>query len=296
MKPLDRPSFLPAKSPEASALSRSGPAPSRRRGAFCAGAHRPDVRDASVRLPYLCPRIGPSCFAAFRIMPLTPRKPEGQAAVVHAFMGSEQRMAVAPVVGHARRLARSAGSSRGGRRLAGWLGGLLAAGFLAGCSSVSVPEGLTPVTGFDAQRYLGKWHEIARLDHRFERGLEAVSAEYSERSDGSIRVLNRGYDPAKARWKEAKGVARFLGDRTVGSLKVSFFGPFYGGYHVIALDQEDYRYAMVSGPSRNYLWILARDPSLPAGTLASLLSQADRQGFATNALVFVKQPAEAPLE
>lgn len=167
---------------------------------------------------------------------------------------------------------------------------------LSGCSSVSVPEGLTPVTGFEPERYLGKWYEIARLDHKFERGLEAVTAEYTERPDGSIRVLNRGYDPAKERWKEAKGVARFLGDRTVGSLKVSFFGPFYGGYHVIALDKEDYQYAMVSGPSREYLWILARDPSLPAETLASLLSQADHDGFATNALVFVKQPTDAASE
>lgn len=174
-----------------------------------------------------------------------------------------------------------------------YCGALVAAGLLAGCSSVSMPEGLTPVTGFDAQRYLGRWYEIARLDHSFERGLEAVTAEYSERADGSIRVLNRGYHPGKQQWKEAVGVARFLGDRTVGSLKVSFFGPFYGGYHLIALDKEDYRYAMVAGPSRKYLWILARDPSPAPETLAALLSQADRDGFSTNALIFVEQPLEA---
>ena len=157
---------------------------------------------------------------------------------------------------------------------------------LAGCSSVEVPEGVQPVTGFDADRYLGTWHEIARLDHRFEQGLSQVTATYSLRKDGTIGVLNRGYNAAKDQWKEAEGVARFLGDRSVGSLKVSFFRPFYGGYHIMALDHRDYGYAMVCGPSRSYLWILAREPRLADATLAELLRQAQAANFNTNALIF----------
>jgi apolipoprotein D and lipocalin family protein len=157
---------------------------------------------------------------------------------------------------------------------------------LAGCSSVELPEGAKPVTGFDVARYLGTWHEIARLDHRFERGLSQVTATYSLRDDGSLRVVNRGYDVAKEAWKEAEGRARFLGDPSVGSLKVSFFRPFYGGYHIIALDQEGYEYAMVCGPSHSYLWILAREPDLSGDILARLLRQAHEASFNTNALIF----------
>ena len=132
-----------------------------------------------------------------------------------------------------------------------WAGSALLLLLSTGCSSVGVPAGLKPVAGFDADRYLGTWHEIARLDHRFERGLEQVTADYSLRPDGSIQVVNRGYEPEKAQWQEAKGVARFLGERTVGSLKVSFFRPFYGGYHVIALDKtaSPMTYASVGRPT-----------------------------------------------
>ncbi len=122
---------------------------------------------------------------------------------------------------------------------------------LTGCSSVGVPEGLEPVSGFDADRYLGRWHEIARLDHSFERGLTNVTADYALREDGAISVLNCGYNPEKREWEDAEGVARFLGPRDVASLKVSFFGPFYGGYHVLALD-ADYQWSVVSGPDRGY--------------------------------------------
>jgi apolipoprotein D and lipocalin family protein len=122
--------------------------------------------------------------------------------------------------------------------------------FLKG--GVPVPEGLTPVRGFEPARYLGQWHEVARLDHWFERGLTQATAEYSLRTDGSLDVLNRGFDPGKGRWKEARGVARFCGSPDVGSLKVSFFRPFWGAYHIIALDKERYWYSMVAGPNRSY--------------------------------------------
>ena len=155
-----------------------------------------------------------------------------------------------------------------------------------GC--VGLPEGITPVAEFDVHRYLGQWYEIARLDHSFERGLEKVSADYSLRNDGGINVINRGYDPAKKEWKEATGRAYFVGEPTVGRLKVSFFGPFYGGYNIIALDRQGYSYSMVCGPDRSYLWILSRTPEMEAGLLSGLVNQAKDLGFDTSSLIYVK--------
>ena len=153
---------------------------------------------------------------------------------------------------------------------------------LAGCTGM--PDGIRPVRDFQVDRYLGTWHEIARLDHGFERGLTEITATYSQRKDGGLDVLNRGWDAAKGEWREARGRAYFLDAPDVASLKVSFFGPFYGGYHVFALD-TDYRWAMISGPSRDYFWILARQPALDPATLATLLEQARRSGFDTQALI-----------
>jgi apolipoprotein D and lipocalin family protein len=164
-------------------------------------------------------------------------------------------------------------------------------GWLAGCA-VAPPPGVTPITGFDLNRYLGRWYEIARLDHRFERGLNDVTATYAMRDEGGIQVLNRGYDERTGVWKEAEGRASFIGDPTVGSLKVSFFGPFYGGYHIIALDQEQYAWAMIAGPSRDYLWILARNRLLPPAVRERLRAQAQALGFATDQLIWVKQDRE----
>lgn len=171
--------------------------------------------------------------------------------------------------------------------------GLLAALLCLLASCTSPPAGLTPVRGFQLDRYLGRWYEIARLDHRFERGLTHVTADYSRAPDGTIVVLNRGFDPARGTWREARGEARLLGDPRVASLEVSFFGPFWGGYHVIALDEEGTRWAMVTGPSRSYLWILAREPRLDARVLGRLVAQAKAWGFATGELVFVRQDGAA---
>lgn len=154
---------------------------------------------------------------------------------------------------------------------------------LAGCTGI--PEGVRPVNDFQLDRYLGTWYEIARLDHSFERGLTDVSATYSRRPDGGVDVLNRGYDAAKGEWKEALGRACFLDGPEVGSLKVSFFGPFYGGYHIFALD-PDYRWALVAGYSRDYLWILARERQLPQDLLEDLVARARSAAFATDALIF----------
>ena len=160
---------------------------------------------------------------------------------------------------------------------------------LLGAGCTAVPKGLRPVTGFEVDRYLGKWYEIARLDHSFERGLSRVTAEYSKNDDGSIRVVNQGFDRKQNKWKRIEGRALFIGGEQIGSLKVSFFGPFYSGYHVIDLDREGYRYALVSGATRSYLWILARAPRLDSAVVNDLVAKARRLGFATDRLIFVDQ-------
>jgi apolipoprotein D and lipocalin family protein len=132
---------------------------------------------------------------------------------------------------------------------------------LALVSCTGIPDGVEPVTGFDQSRYLGTWYEIARLDHSFERGLSDVTATYDLNPDGSIKVLNRGFNAEAGAWREAKGVARFMGSSDIAHLKVSFFGPFYGSYIVFELG-EDYDYAFVSGFNRDYLWLLAREPQI----------------------------------
>lgn len=157
---------------------------------------------------------------------------------------------------------------------------------LVGCSTAP-PVGINPVSPFEINRYLGKWYEIARLDHSFERGMSDVNATYQLQDDGSIKVINRGYDTQKQAWKEAIGRALFTGDSNTASLKVSFFGPFYGGYHVVALDQKDYRWSLVAGPDRDYLWLLARDKQLPVEIREQLVSQARALGFATDKLIWV---------
>ena len=157
---------------------------------------------------------------------------------------------------------------------------------LAGCTSV--PEGVTPVTGFESDRYLGTWYEIARFDHSFEEGLSRVTATYSKREDGGIRVLNKGYDAATGEWDEAEGKAYFVSDETTGHLKVSFFGPFYTSYVIAELDKDNYQYSLVTGPDRSYLWILARQPTLSQDVLDELLSKAKSLGYATDEFIWVE--------
>lgn len=155
---------------------------------------------------------------------------------------------------------------------------------LPSCSGI--PKGIQAVTDFELDRYLGQWYEIARLDHSFERDLCNVTASYNLRPDGGVEVINRGYDMEKQRWREARGKAYFVGKPTVGRLKVSFFGPFYGGYNIIALDRQGYAYALVCGPNRRYLWVLARSQKLDPAVLHSLLERARGLGFATDELIY----------
>jgi apolipoprotein D and lipocalin family protein len=157
---------------------------------------------------------------------------------------------------------------------------------LAGC--VSAPRGVEVIDGFDLDRYLGNWYEIARLDHRFERGLDNVSANYTKRADGGVDVLNRGFNSQAKSWKEAKGRAYPVGKPGQASLKVTFFWPFYAGYNIIELDHDGYRYALVCGPSKKYLWILSRTTKLEESIVNQLVTKAKAYGFDTSNLIYVE--------
>jgi apolipoprotein D and lipocalin family protein len=157
---------------------------------------------------------------------------------------------------------------------------------LNSCSS-KIPEGATAVKPFDVNRYAGKWYEIARLDFKYEKGLNNVTANYTLNDDGSIKVLNRGYDAKKDKWEEAKGKAKFVDAKDEAKLKVSFFGPFYSGYNVIAIDPE-YQYALVAGESLKYLWLLSRQTTMPENVKQDYLQKAKAIGYNTDDLVWVK--------
>ncbi|AJZ87781.1 lipocalin family protein [Cedecea neteri] len=161
--------------------------------------------------------------------------------------------------------------------------------FVVSCSTPTPPPNVTVVQNFEAKRFIGTWYEIARMDHSFESGLNQVTATYSFMDDGGLRVINRGFNPDRQMWQQAEGKAYFTGDPSVAALKVSFFGPFYGGYNVIALD-KDYRHALVCGPDLSYLWILSRTPTISPDLKQQLLATAARQGFAVDKLIWVKQP------
>jgi apolipoprotein D and lipocalin family protein len=158
---------------------------------------------------------------------------------------------------------------------------------LIGCTSV--PENISPVKDFDENRYLGKWYEIARLDHSFERGLSHVTAEYHLRSDGGIGVTNRGFSITENKWKEASGKAYFVGERNNGHLKVSFFGPFYSSYIIFDLDKESYQYAYITGYNKSFLWFLSRQPIVSPALKERFIQKTKELGFETENLIFPVQ-------
>lgn len=153
-------------------------------------------------------------------------------------------------------------------------------------SCATIPEGAVAVKPFQKERYLGKWYEIARLDFKYERNLNNTTAEYSLNDNGTIRVVNRGFNTVTGEWKQAIGKAKFVRDEHTAMLKVSFFGPFYGGYNVIALDDE-YRYALIAGETLEYLWILSRDTTIPEEIKDKYLRTAEKAGYITSDLIWV---------
>lgn len=163
--------------------------------------------------------------------------------------------------------------------------------FMQAC--VYVPEKATVVSNFDANRYLGTWYEIARLDHRFEKDMDNVIAQYKLNEKGDVIVRNSGYDTVRKEWKSADGLAKFRGDRTEAALKVSFFGPFYSGYNVVALDSS-YQYALVAGKNLDYLWILSREKNIPDTVKTAYLAQAKAIGYDVSKFIWVNQDQENP--
>jgi len=175
------------------------------------------------------------------------------------------------------------------RTMRGVRNGFLGMLFVGLTSCTGLPQGVEPVKDFEMERYLGQWYEIARLDHPFERGLSAVTASYSVRDDGGIKVVNRGFKDETDQWEQAEGKAYHVGSKEEGHLKVSFFGPFYGSYVIFELDTADYQYAFVAGMNTDYLWLLSRTPRISDELLAHFLEKAAGLGFDTNRLIMVDQ-------
>lgn len=162
---------------------------------------------------------------------------------------------------------------------------------------LGIPDNVKVVQSVDASQYLGTWYEIARLEQSFEKGLTQITATYSKNADGSIKVINRGFNAKTNTWKVAEGKAYFIdppnADNTnTGKLKVSFFGPFYGAYNIIELDKPYYNYVMICGPDKSYLWILSRTPQLTYPIKQHLIAQAKELGFDTDKLIHVEQQGE----
>ena len=154
-------------------------------------------------------------------------------------------------------------------------------------SCASIPQKAKPVENFEVNRYLGTWYEVARFDFRFEKDLDNTSANYTLDKKGNVIVLNSGYNFVKKKWSKADGLAKFRGDKNIAALKVSFFGPFYSGYNVIALD-ENYQYALIAGKNLDYLWILSRTKELPDEIKTEYLKIAEEIGYDTSRLIWVK--------
>jgi apolipoprotein D and lipocalin family protein len=153
-------------------------------------------------------------------------------------------------------------------------------------SCTGLPDNVEPVSQFDTEQYLGTWYEIARLDHSFERNLERVTATYGLNEDGSISVLNKGFNTEKDEWRQAEGVAKPMGSSDIAHLKVSFFGPFYGTYAVFEL-ADDYSHAFVSGYNTDYLWLLAREPDVSTEVRQRFINESQALGFDTSKLIWV---------
>ena len=153
-------------------------------------------------------------------------------------------------------------------------------------SCVGIPDGVTAVQNFNKDKYLGKWYEIARFDFRFERNLDNTTAQYSINPDGSIKVLNQGYNYVKKEWDSAEGKAKFVGSESEARLKVSFFGPFYGGYNVVDID-ENYQNALIYGNSKKHMWILSRNKTIDEATKKRFIEKAKKDGFDVSKLIWV---------
>jgi apolipoprotein D and lipocalin family protein len=171
--------------------------------------------------------------------------------------------------------------------------GLVLALILAACRPSAPP--LAVVNEVDLDRYLGQWYEIASFPQRFQRGCVASTAHYARRDDGRIRVENACRDGSfDAEWRRVEGVAWVTEpEETNAKLKVQFFWPVRGDYWIIELD-PDYRYAVVGHPSREYLWILSRTPTMDPAVYGKLIDRIAAHGFDPDRLERTPQPGVTP--
>jgi lipocalin len=163
-------------------------------------------------------------------------------------------------------------------------------GLNTGCKTAQTTVNTSTINELDLDRYLGTWYEIARYDHSFERDLVGVTATYSLRDDGKIKVVNAGYkNTLNGKYNEAVGKAKQPHpEKEPGKLKVSFFWIFYADYFILELD-EDYQWVLIGSSSDKYLWILSRTPQLEKETLNHILSKAEERGYDTSKLIWVEQ-------
>jgi len=147
----------------------------------------------------------------------------------------------------------------------------------------------TVVANFNLESYLGQWYEIARYDHSFERGLVGVTATYSIRPDGKIKVVNAGYkNSLTGKRSEAIGKAKVPNPAEPAKLKVAFFWFFYADYFVLELD-PNYQWAAVGSSSNDYLWILSRTPQMDKAFYNDILQRLTKRGYDTQKLILVTQ-------
>lgn len=146
-----------------------------------------------------------------------------------------------------------------------------------------------PVASVDLDRYVGRWHEAARLPNSFEERCVAATAEYARREDGLISVRNVCTE-ADGSTRDAEGRARTTGQPGEGKLEVSFFGPFWGDYWVLQL-APDYSWSIVGEPEGRYLWILTREQTLSAAQKEDLRARAAAMGYQTDLLIWNEGPA-----
>lgn len=159
-----------------------------------------------------------------------------------------------------------------------------------------IPEGVTAVTPFDLKRFEGTWYEIARLDHGFEKNMSHVSFTYTLQDNGGFKVENKSLDDKNGRWLVSEGKGALIGDSNIGRLKVSYFGPFYGSFNLIALDDKNYSWAMATGPSTRYLWILSRKKTLEDPIIQDLIRKAIGMGYKLDKMIHVDQKDATAVE
>ena len=165
---------------------------------------------------------------------------------------------------------------------------LLACG-IVGCLKKNTYPFLATVEKVDLERYAGRWYEIARYPHRFEKGCSSVTADYSLKDDGTLSVVNSCRIKSEGgRLKKAEGVAKVADQVTNAKLRVSFFRPFYGDYWIVKLD-KDYKYAIVGEPSRKYVWILSRTPTIEDDLLEDLVEDIRSFGYDPDRLIMTEQ-------